>query len=268
MRRTRRAAADLRLLRATVFAAVCVLLSAAGHEAAGGGVPRTGALIAGGLTVLACTVPMAGRKRSVPGIPIALLASQLGLHTLYCLTPAPAGGAGRPSQDLLTLAGHLRCGGVGRPLTLTDAAALVQRAGLRPVGAHPFSGMPRARGTHPMAGMPMGSPFSESALLHLVPSPAMLAAHLVAATIVGLLLWRGELALWILTAHPAKRVLPWPLTRVPGILRLCAEMAGSVDDARRRARATAARRTDRRRTAPDLRQPVVRRGPPSAVTAV
>lgn len=88
------AGADLRLLRAAVFAAVCVTLSAAGHSlTAGGRIPLWSAGLAFVL-VFAVAAPLAGRERSLPGIAALLAAGQLALHTLFaCERPAARGAA-------------------------------------------------------------------------------------------------------------------------------------------------------------------------------
>ncbi|MEU6848877.1 hypothetical protein ABZ901_02930 [Actinacidiphila alni] len=277
MRTAGRAAADLRLLRAAVFAAVCVALSAAGHALAGGGVPGVGVLVVGGVAVLACAAPMAGRERAVPGIPVVLMAGQLALHVLFCLAAVrPAGADGR--LGVVALAERLRCGTGGPVPSPADAVGLLRDAGLsdadviRMLGAarpsaHAMPGMP---GAHTMAGMSMGVPVSPGALaLHILPSPWMLVAHAVAAALMGLLLWRGEVALWILTARPVTVVVPRSLTALRAVLRVLAAVGGAADNARLRVAASAVRDvTGSRWASPDLRQPVVRRGPPFAVTAV
>ena len=271
MRPPGRAAADLRLLRAAVFAAACVLLSAAGHALAGGGFPPMRALTAGGLAVLACAAPMAGRKRSVPGIPVALMAGQVGLHVLYCLSAAPVGAMSRPGAGIVAIAERLRCGGAGSHPTAADAASLVRQAGLTHSDVARLLADAPTHTPHAMAGMAgmsMGLPTSPGALAQLLPSPSMLAAHLAAATLMGLLLWRGEAALWILTARPACAATPRLLARVPGVLCVFAAVAGAVDSAGRQSRASAFPDVGCRWAAPDLRHLVVRRGPPVALTAV
>ncbi|WP_225826032.1 hypothetical protein [Streptomyces naphthomycinicus] len=70
----------VRGLRAAVFAAVCVLLAAAGHGLATGGPPPAWADAAGFLAVFAPGCALGGRERSLPGIGAAMLLTQAGLH--------------------------------------------------------------------------------------------------------------------------------------------------------------------------------------------
>ena len=66
--RTTRAGRDVRVLRAAVFAAVCVVLAAGGHALGSCVSIPLWTLGAGFLVVLAVAVPLAGRERSMPGI--------------------------------------------------------------------------------------------------------------------------------------------------------------------------------------------------------
>src|SRR5258705_118739 len=66
--RSARSGFDLRILRAAVFAAVCVVLAAAGHALASCATIPLWTLGAGFLTVFAVAAPLAGRERSLPGI--------------------------------------------------------------------------------------------------------------------------------------------------------------------------------------------------------
>lgn len=305
-----RAAADVRLLRASVFAGVCVLLAAAGHQWAGGRPPGTGVLVAGWLGVLAWVVPLAGRRRTVPGVAAALAAGQFALHAFFCLLCAPASalasasasasgtvsgavagsvsGAGRGTgpfagSGVLALAARLRCGGPGAPLTTTQAASVVRRAGLDPAmpgmpgmpGAHGMAGM---GGTGGMAGMHgmlptvlgtrMAVPTRPGDLLHLLPSPAMALAHLIAAALLGLVLWRGDAALWLLTSRPAKTALRRLLGAFTEGLRALAAVAGAAEGVRRLRRAAHRHRRHAPRRPRPAAAPAVRRGPPGYAVAV
>ncbi|MER5755479.1 hypothetical protein [Streptomyces sp. NPDC002088] len=73
----------VRSLRAAVFAAVCVLLAAAGHGLGTGDVPPLWADGAGFLAVFATGWLLGGRERSLPGIGAAMLATQAGLHVAF-----------------------------------------------------------------------------------------------------------------------------------------------------------------------------------------
>ncbi|MGW3204406.1 hypothetical protein [Streptomyces sp. NPDC001135] len=77
---TMSASPAVRGLRAVVFAAVCVLLAAAGHGLAMGALPPLWADAAGFLAVSALGWILGGRERSLPGIGAAMLLTQAGLH--------------------------------------------------------------------------------------------------------------------------------------------------------------------------------------------
>nr|WSY50273.1 hypothetical protein OG999_09080 [Streptomyces sp. NBC_00886] len=70
----------VRSLRAAVFAAVCVLLAAAGHGLATGATPPLWADGVGFLVVFGMGWLLGGRERSLPGIGAAMLATQAVLH--------------------------------------------------------------------------------------------------------------------------------------------------------------------------------------------
>ncbi|MFI5796694.1 hypothetical protein [Streptomyces sp. NPDC051677] len=73
----------VRSLRAAVFAAMCVLLAAAGHGLATGDTPPPWADGAGFLAVFAAGWLLGARERSLPGIGAAMLATQAGLHVAF-----------------------------------------------------------------------------------------------------------------------------------------------------------------------------------------
>lgn len=196
-----RAGADLRVLRAAVFTAACVALSAGGHVlAAGAAVPwwTLGAAVA---LVFAVAVPLAGRERSLPGIAGLLAAGQMALHTLFA-----SAGTGSPDvrpsggrSDLLALAGSLVCNDrAAAALTEAEARRLVADAGLS--GAVPHSGHSHADAA--MGGYPGGGNAAAECLAAVMrtalamASGPMLLGHLLAALGAGWLLRRGESALW------------------------------------------------------------------------
>ncbi|MDT0418355.1 hypothetical protein RM574_22985 [Streptomyces sp. DSM 41982] len=166
-----RAGAGLRLLRAAVFTAVCVALSALGHStASGAGVPWW-SLGLGFLLVLLAVCPLAGRERSLPGIAALLAAGQLGLHALFglgqqgmAMGPAPDSAAER--------AARLVCGAGASSLSPLEAHHILATAGLDDPAAH----------AHPGMGV--------------LPSLPMLLLHLLAALVAGWLLRHGERSLF------------------------------------------------------------------------
>ena len=82
----------VRGLRAAVFAAVCVLLAAAGHGLAMGEMPSLRCDAAGFLAVFALGWALGGRERSLPGIGAVMLLTQAGLHAGF--------GAARPDSRM------------------------------------------------------------------------------------------------------------------------------------------------------------------------
>ncbi|MCC5032305.1 hypothetical protein DMH02_003310 [Streptomyces sp. WAC 00631] len=186
---TARAGTGLRLVRAAVFAAVCVVLSATGHVLASPAVVPLWALGGGFLAVLVVAAGLAGRERSLPGIAVVLGTGQVLLHTLFGYAQqldgpaaAPAGGG---SPDAVTeLAARLLCGEGGHPLSAAEAHRVVTAAGIDP-GVHAAAATAGGTGGHG-AALPAS----------LLPSPEMLLAHLLAAVLLGLLLRRGEAALF------------------------------------------------------------------------
>ncbi len=266
-----RAGADLRLLRAAVFSAVCVVVSAAGHAmASGAGIPLW-ALVVGWAGVLGVAVPLAGRECSLPGIAFGLLAGELGLHALFCLGQEYAAGAAANesasgSDSVIALAGRLLCnGGLPRPAP-GDAARIVRQVGIDPASAtavmRNMPGMAKMAGTAPQGGHTM--------TLGMMFTPAMIAGHLAAALVLGWVLRRGEAALWriirlsMLVADRLAALLP--LTVFACAIRALA----LVTRLRRRLSSTRPRRESAGPMRPDtaaLRHAVIRRGPPAVLLA-
>ncbi|PBC70913.1 hypothetical protein BX265_5473 [Streptomyces sp. TLI_235] len=234
---------QLRLLRVSVFATVCVALAAVGHAAVSGdavSAPVLGAATAG---TAVGTWAMAGRQRGIAAIAGWMTAAQAALHLLFERTSAaPAA----PSTDLVRL---LLCvhgetpGGV-------DPVELARAAGLDPAVLGAAAGHGHA--VHGAAAHTGGH-----ALLHGM-SPGMAAAHLAAALACSLLLWRGEAALTALAA--ALRTLAEvfaPLVLLPAPYR--PELPRTLRPAVHRVR---------RPRQPALAHAVGRRGPPAAVPTV
>ncbi|MEU6481256.1 hypothetical protein ABZ858_31180 [Streptomyces sp. NPDC047017] len=98
--RTARAGRDLRLLRAAVFAAVCVVLAAAGHTLGSCAAVPLWTLGVGFLGALLVVVPLAGRARSLPGIATLLAVGQTVLHTLFGLGQHGMAGMGSGAMSM------------------------------------------------------------------------------------------------------------------------------------------------------------------------
>ncbi|NEB82049.1 hypothetical protein G3I40_43600 [Streptomyces sp. SID14478] len=176
--RAAHSSADLRLLRAAVFAAVCVVLSAAGHVLGSTATVPLWTLGLGFLIAFCVAAPLAGRERSLPGIAATLGIGQLGLHCLFGLGQQDmvmsTGGS-----SVVERAARLMCGAGASALSPVQAQRILDQAR---VPADSMGGM-----HHDMAAAwaPMG----------LLPSLPMLIGHLLAAAGAGWLMRRGDLAL-------------------------------------------------------------------------
>jgi hypothetical protein len=78
-----RAAPSVRVTRAAVFAALCVLLAAGGHALATGSTPPVWVQAAGFGPVFTAGCLLAGRERSLAAIGAGTLAAQGGLHLAF-----------------------------------------------------------------------------------------------------------------------------------------------------------------------------------------
>ncbi|MFH9295583.1 hypothetical protein [Streptomyces sp. NPDC017520] len=213
------AGAGLRLMRAAVFTAACVVLSAAGHALAAGAPVPAWTLLAGFLGVLAVATVLAGRERSLPSIVGALAGGQFLLHVLFAYgshagapaAAAPTGG----DNPVIRFAAGLVCGAGPEQLTATDAHRIVSSAGIDPAtltGAHghlPDGGAAGAVGTAASAAPDgvWGIAQVCAAVSALLPSLSMFLAHVLVALATGWLLRRGEIALFQLarlSAHSAQ----------------------------------------------------------------
>ncbi|MFI6352679.1 hypothetical protein ACIBJF_08395 [Streptomyces sp. NPDC050743] len=275
--RTARPGAGLRILRAAVFAAVCVALAACGHTLASCASVPLWTLGAGFLGCLLLVVPLAGRARSLPGIAALLALGQTALHTLFGLgqhgAAMASGGTAMGSMGsmnstgstvsslsdtaLVEQAARLLCGSSpaaltpGRAFHLLFAAHLVDRSG-RPVAV--------------MGGVHHAYDAADSSTA-LLPSLPMLLGHVLAAVTAGWLLRRGDLALLRLIELSAHGVAEGALVRslraALALARaLCAGLLPASEPfplGRRTARDDA---PDPHTTA--LQHTVIRRGPPAA----
>ncbi|MEU2248239.1 hypothetical protein [Streptomyces sp. NPDC019224] len=262
-----RAGAGLRLLRAAVFAAVCVALSAAGHALAACATVPWWTLLAAFLGVLAVAVPLAGRERSLPSITAALAGGQLALHTLFGMgTHATASGTAGGEDALIRFAASLVCGAGPHRLNAAEARHIVGTAGIDPatvtIQAHQH-----------LAAAPSGGmgPTGPAGLSDTLPSLPMLLGHLLAALATGWLLRRGEVALFRLarlSAHGAQQVAAGARLRALRdafrlVAALHAGLAGESATGPRTPRTAVD--APRPATGDPLQHMVIRRGPPSAL---
>ncbi|GHF42625.1 hypothetical protein GCM10010218_24750 [Streptomyces mashuensis] len=253
-----RAGADLRLTRAAVFAAACVLLSAGGHVLAScAGVPPW-TLVAGFLAVFAVVAPASGRERPLAAIAPALAVGQLALHVLFGLGQGTAAASAGRDRHLIDFAAQLNCN-QPRPASTAEARQVLADAGFGPAG----TGAPA-----PVPPAPSGG--SGAVLPHLLPSLPMLLAHLLAAVVLGWLLRRGEAALWRairLSARSARALATCALVRALGAVLLLVRAACASAGERPVAARPYGGEDARPAREPELRHAVVRRGPPRLALA-
>ncbi|MFD3491679.1 hypothetical protein ACFWWB_14100 [Streptomyces sp. NPDC058690] len=207
-----RAGAGLRLLRAAVFTAACVALSAAGHTLASCATVPWWTLLAGFLGVFAVVAPLAGRERSMPSIATALAGGQIALHTLFGLgshgVPSTSTADAAGDSSLIRFAAGLVCGAGPEQLNAAAAHRIVTDAGIDPATVTAMD-----QGHQHMAtatGAAVAAVTDPAALAGLLPSLPMLLGHLLAALATGWLLRRGEIALFRLvrlSAHGAKQLM-------------------------------------------------------------
>ncbi|MER8000102.1 MULTISPECIES: hypothetical protein [unclassified Streptomyces] len=193
-----RAGAAPRLLRAAVFTAVCVVLSALGHVVAACAPVSGWSLVLGFLGTFVLVAPLAGRPRSTATVVAALTAGQLALHTVFGLGQRHLTIPRGSDDALIRTAAKLLCGGGSTSLSPADAARIVADAGISPAtvraGAAAGGGADQAHQAH----QHLLSASSASGALApdgLLPSLPMVLAHLLAALATGWLLRRGDLAL-------------------------------------------------------------------------
>ncbi len=269
------AGAGLRLIRAAVFTAVCVVLSATGHALASCATVPWWSLCLGFLAVFAVAAPLAGRRRTLPGLATALAAGQLGLHALFGLgqhgaavAQAPAGAADVP---LAELAARLVCGGNSVPLSQADARRILEAAGLDPAALAEQAGqagqvaqvVAQGHGAHAHVAQAVTTAPATGLF-----SPAMLAGHLLAALAAGWLLGRGDAALFRLVELSRRSAEAAPIRPLRAALAFVRALGAGLPGA-------AARTPQVLRTGSDpalstgreaLQHTVIRRGPPVALT--
>ncbi|MCG0286283.1 hypothetical protein [Streptomyces sp. PSAA01] len=158
-----------RLARAAVFAAVCVVVTALGHTLMSGDTLPVWAVAAAFAGTTAAAWWVAGRERGALVVTGATVVAQLGLHMAFRfaeLTVAPA----------------------------TGSATGDDMPGMHDMGTAPMSGAAMGHMHHGADAMGSAAPS-----LGDLPWPwagpggaAMTTAHLLAALICGLWLWRGE----------------------------------------------------------------------------
>ncbi|MFF3885578.1 hypothetical protein [Streptomyces sp. NPDC001914] len=185
-----------RMLRAVMFAAVCVLLAALGHVMMSGSPVAWWALAGAGAGTAGAGWCLAGRERGLPFVVSVVVLAQGVLHGAFSfaqsLTAADAGtgtgaGPGRPAGN--AMAGMDAMDGMAM-----SAMDSMNMNSMDAVGA----------GSMGVGSMGMG-PMGSGAMEHVLPwgagagSPSsfgMFAAHLLAALLCGLWLAHGERAVF------------------------------------------------------------------------
>jgi len=249
-----------------VFAAVCVVLAAAGHTLASCATVPPWTLGAGFVGTALVVAPLAGRARSLPGIAALLAGGQTVLHTLFGLGQhtAPAGGMSMPSMSDATLverAARLVCGTTAAAISPAHARRILADARLSPDTAMDMGSM-----HHPADAISTTSASPAS----LLPSLPMLLGHVLAAIAAGWLLRRGDLALLrlvqlsALSAHSvAEGALVRSLRGALALVRALRAGLPGAPDADPRPPRTALLAPPKPRTTA-LQHSVIRRGPPAA----
>jgi len=251
-----------------VFAAVCVVLAAAGHAIASCATVPLWTLGAGFAGTVLVVAPLAGRARSMAGIATLLAVGQTVLHVLFGLgqhgTTTMASMTSMPSAQpasdtaLVKQAARLLCGTTAAAISPAQAQKILTDARLYP-------GTPGTTTHHAGDAMSGASVW---------PSLPMILGHVLAAVAAGWLLRRGDLALLRLvelSTSSAHSVAEGALVRsLRGALALvCALRAGlpGAPEAGPRAPVTASLAPPRPCTAA-LQHSVIRRGPPAAAGLV
>lgn len=226
-----------------MFAAVCVLMAALGHSWASGAAVPWWSLCAAFSGTASVAWWLAGRERGIAVVTGSTVAAQLGLHALFGLAQPPGRGtAGLMPHDMA---------GMHHGST---AMAAVMRVG----HTHMKMGMDMtgSAGHHTAASDPMGM----SAGGH--DSTTMFLAHLLAAVVCGLWLWRGEAVAFRL-GRAMSALLAAPLRRVWRVLRTPVPTAR--DEGRPRPRRTADDAPAHALRGVLLHYVLSRRGPPEVV---
>ncbi|MFJ3895394.1 hypothetical protein [Streptomyces sp. NPDC090083] len=236
----------LRPLRAGVFAAVCVVTTALGHSLMSGDLLPWWALAVAFAGTATAAWWLTGRERGAPTVVGVTTVAQGLLHLWFdlahMLVRTPVDGSGRAAGSAM------------------DHAMSFSGSGMTmPMGNMAHSGMAMAHAGTAGAATSMTA---ESVLMHQG-SAGMVLAHLLAAVVCGLWLWRGETA-----AHRLGRALA--VTLLAPLRRVRRLLAGQASDRRVRAArpARAAAPPPSSATSVTLRHAVIRRGPPWAGPAV
>jgi len=256
--RTARSGRDVRILRAAVFAAVCVVLAAGGHALASCATIPLWTLGAGFLGVFLVAAPLAGRERTLPGIAALLAAGQTVLHTLFGLGQHPASAGRTPMASMsdasvVERAARLVCGTTTAAISPAHARKLLADARI-----YPDTAMNMDMGSLHQAG----STGSAASMASLLPSLPMLLGHALAALAAGWLLRHGDLALLRLIRLSEGAFVRSPGAALALVRALRSGLPAAPEPGPRTPRTALLAPPKPRTTA--LQHTVIRRGPPAA----
>ncbi|WP_280671163.1 MULTISPECIES: hypothetical protein [unclassified Kitasatospora] len=193
---------QIRMLRAVVFATLCVALAATAHVSMSEAMLPGSVLLGAFAGTAGGTWLLAGSRRGPAAISVWMVAVQAALHVLFEATASVGPGAGQAVRGAPDWVNLLLCSPGGANLAGMSPEGLARTAGLDPdtlsvtgsggmAPMHGMAAMADLQGTgtaHSMVGM--GSAPLVDGL-----SAGMLSAHLLAALACALLLWRGEAAI-------------------------------------------------------------------------
>jgi hypothetical protein len=259
------------VLRTAVFAAVCVVLAAAGHSLASCATIPLWTLGAGFLGAVLVVTPLAGRERPLPGIAALLALGQTVLHVVFGLgqhgtTAATASSAASSVSDasLVAQAARLVCGTTAAAISPAQAQRILVDARI-----NQGTGTDLSSTHHPADALSTTAGSSMS----LLPSLPMLLGHVLAALAAGWLLRRGDLALLRLiemSTMSAHSVTEGALVRsLRGALALVRALRAGLPgtpETGARIPHTAARFAPPAPRTTALQHTVIRRGPPAALS--
>ncbi|GAA3809386.1 hypothetical protein GCM10022206_54960 [Streptomyces chiangmaiensis] len=244
-----------------MFAAVCVVLAAAGHGLASCSAVPLWTLGAGLLGVFAVAVALAGRERSLPGIAALLVVGQAVLHTVFGLgqqsgaMSMTANAMSSADATLVARAAHIMCGATAATISPAQAHKILADAGL-------------GTGTDMAAMHDPADALSTTAgsWWSMLPSVPMLLGHVLAAVAAGWVLRHGDMALLRLMRLSAQGVAEGALVRslrsaFTLVRALLAGLPEAPGTGPRAPRASLLVPPKQRTNA--LQHTVIRRGPPS-----
>jgi hypothetical protein len=253
----------LRALRAAMFAAVCVVLAAAGHVLMSGAPVPWWALAAATATVGAIGWAFGARERRRTAVAGLTVAVQTALHVCFTLAQSvrqPSGGAPDATASVRQWAAQLLCGGDAGSAAAARAYDVAVHAGLAQRVPDAHAGHVPGMGAMPsMPGMPGMDAAGSHTMAHATGTASwgMLAAHLLAALLCGLWLAQGEHAAFALARACADRAF------VPLRLVLAVLLPPEPPPVARRFRERAHRPRQRL-----LVHAVTTRGPPGAIAVL